>query len=121
MRQTMTVVVVVAIVAVAASAAMAGGQQFQLEDFMNLPYNGGNPVLWNDPHASTGGALWIDTGGGPNLVAQDITSNCAFNAPAPYGWTTFEDAAVDHTAGPGGQRGQQLGWRCARRCHNFPA
>ena len=50
------------------------------------------PNLWNNPHATTSGALWITDSGQTTMLAQDV--NLRLEVDSPYGnggyaWTTL--------------------------------
>ena len=75
MRSVTTAILAAAIAAVAASAAQADSQG----DFMFLNYFNSS----NDPHATTNGLIWIDTGNGvPFLTPNPAYSETSWPPPA---------------------------------------
>jgi hypothetical protein len=93
MRRVTILLCAMVIVAWAAGAAWANDKQvITLTNYSNCPYNYGDPVLWNDPHTTTGGALWIDTGSGAVLDDRDV--NIQLDCRAPDGQGGFAWATV---------------------------
>ncbi len=94
MRHVMVCFAVTAAVLVSADRAQAQvDQQIQVANDGSDPNGWGYPASpgWYSPIATTGGALWINTGNGPvqyNLDA-DVNLQLKVQAPAPYGWTTL--------------------------------
>ena len=92
MRSVMTALGVMAIVVLGASAVFANPpQQILVADDGSDPNGWGHSASpgWYSSTATTGGALWIDTGSGPVQynIDTDVNVQLLVDAPAPYGWT----------------------------------
>ena len=80
MRRVMTVLGVMAVLALTASAAQA-----DIYCSGNNQGNAGDTGPANGPYATTGGAVWIDTGGGPVAVDQDLNMEFMYSSSSPTG------------------------------------
>ncbi len=81
MRRVMTVLCTAAVVVLAASATRALAQDIILDNYFNTS---------NDPHATTNGLIWINTGNGvPFLVPNTATAN-GDNFPPPASDTIWD-------------------------------
>jgi hypothetical protein len=101
MRYIISVFALAAVVLLPANGALANGEQ-QLS-LGNLYEWGG--VNWNSPAATTGGAIWIQTGSTPVMLEnQDVNALLRINAPDGSGeftWITLATLLLSTPEGSG--------------------
>jgi hypothetical protein len=75
-------------------------------------YSYASAAYWYSPIATTGGALWINSGGGPVLYNSNADVNMQLNvqAPAPYGWTTVAMLLLGNGTATGDITGSASGY-----------
>ena len=92
MKRTVAVVAAAVMLWLRTGAVGGTGQEIWFANQINAPDNGGNPALWNNPQATTGGAMRIQTGSQPALLTQDVALQLDVDAPdghGGYAWTTL--------------------------------
>ena len=110
MRNVATVFVVMGVVTLMAMSAFAGGQQITFDNGNGDPDVWGNAsdtANWNSPTATTGGALWLQTGSGPPVQypssAGDLNMELWIDVPngaGGFAWTRLTTLLLSATDYP---------------------
>ena len=94
-----------------AISAHAADQTVVISNWTNDPaYFSASAADWYSPIATTGGALWINTGGGPVLYNLNADVNIQLNVEAPGGWTTVATLLLGNGTAKGDITGEASGY-----------